>query len=76
MNSFQEGKAVGPYSIPNLLKMISHYISVPFCIIVNESFVSGVFSDTLKLAKVITIYKKDSKDNPTNYYPISLFINL
>ena len=73
INSFQEGKAVGPYSIPiKLLKMISYQISVPFCIIVNESFVSGVFPDRLKLAKVITIYKKDSKDNPTNYRPISL----
>ena len=66
--SFQDGKAVGPYSIPiKLLKMISKQISVPLCIIVNDSFVSGIFPDKLKLAKVITLYKKDSKDNPTNY---------
>ena len=51
--------------------MISHHISVPFCVIINESFVSGDFPDRLKLANVITIYKKDSKDNPTNYRPIS-----
>ena len=71
--SFQDGKAVGPYSIPiKLLKMISEQISVPLCIIVNDSFVSGIFLDKLKLAKVITLYKKDSKDNPTNYRPISL----
>ena len=73
INSFQEGKAVGPYGIPiKLLKMISHHISVLFCVIVNESFVSGVFPDRLKLAKVITIYKKHFKDNPTNYHPISI----
>ena len=70
---FQDGKAVGPYSIPiKLLKMISKQISVPLCIIVNDSFVSGIFPDKLKLAKVIILYKKDSKDNPTNYRPISL----
>ena len=71
--SFQDGKAVGPYSIPiKLLKMISKQVSVPLCIIINDSFVSGIFPDNLKLAKVITLYKKDSKDNPTNYRPISL----
>ena len=72
--SFQDGKAVGPYSIPiKLLKMINKQISsVPLCIIINDSFVSGIFPHNLKLAKVITLYKKDSKDNPTNYRPISL----
>ena len=58
--SFQDGKAVGPYSIPiKLLKMISKQISVPLCIIVNDSFVLGIFPDKLKLAKVITLHKKD-----------------
>ena len=26
----------------------------------------------ITVAKVITLYKKDSRDNPTNYHPISL----
>ena len=40
--------------------------------IVNDPFLSGIFSNKLKIAKVITLYKKDSGDNPTNYHPISL----
>ena len=35
----QDGKAAGPYSIPvKLLKIISHQISIPFCMIINDSF--------------------------------------
>ena len=38
INSLQDGKAVGPYSIPvKLLKIISHQISIPFCMIINDS---------------------------------------
>lgn len=40
---------------------------------INESFDSGVFPDSLKIAKVIPIYKKcGSKEDPTNFRPISL----
>ena len=40
--------------------------------IVNDSFLSGIFPNKLKIAKVVTPCKKDSTDNPTNYRPISL----
>ena len=73
INSLQEGKAVGPYSIPiKLLKMISRPISLPLCLIINESFTTGIFPDNFKPAKVITLYKKGSRDNSANYWPISL----
>ena len=74
INSLQEGKAVGgPYCIPvKLLKMISRPISLPLCLIINESFTTVTFPDNLKLAKVITLYKKGSRDNTTNYWPIYL----
>ena len=52
--------------------MGSLQISLPLFLIINESFITGIFPDNLKLAKVITLYKKDSRDNPTNYQPISL----
>ena len=40
------------------------------------SFTSGVFPSALKLAKVILVYKKDSKLNFSNYRPISLLSDL
>ena len=77
INSLQEGKAVGPHSVPiKLLKMISRPISLPLCLIINESFTSGIFPDNLNLAKVITLYKKGSRDNPTNYRPNFFIINI
>ena len=66
INSLQDGKAAGPYSIPvKLMTMISHQISIPFCMIVDDSFLPGILSNKLKRAKVITLYKKNSRDNPT-----------
>ena len=42
INYLQEGKAVGPYSVPiKLLKMVSRPISLPLCLIINESFTTG-----------------------------------
>ena len=40
------------------------------------SFTSGVFPSALKLAKVVPVYKKDSKLDFSNYRPISLLSNL
>ena len=52
INSIQEGKAVGPYSIPiKVLKIISLPISLPLCLINNESFTTGIFPDNLKTGK-------------------------
>ena len=66
-------KSVGPYSIPcNLLKMLSHLVSPILATLINESFSSGIFPDKLKIARVITLHKKGSTENPSNYRPISL----
>ena len=42
--------------------------------IVDNSFLSGMFPNKLKIAKVVTLYKKDSGNKPTNYHPISLLL--
>ena len=69
----KNGIAVGPYSIPIfLLKIVSEHISIPLCGIINDLFSSGTFSNLMKLAKVIPLYKKNSPEFASNYRPISL----
>ena len=48
INALKVGKAVGPYSIP---KILSSHITKPLCTVINDSFSSGVFPNSLKLAK-------------------------
>ena len=48
----------------NILNTLAH--------IFNLSVNQGVFPSKMKLAKVIPIFKKGSKDNVENYRPISL----
>ena len=40
--------------------------------IINTSFQTGVFRDSLKLAKILPIHKGGSKSDPSNYRPISI----
>ena len=42
----------------------------------NLSFITGVFPSALKTAKVISVFKKDSKLDYSNYCPISLLSNI
>ena len=44
--------------------------------IFNKSIDQGVFPSSLKLAKVIPLYKKGDYSNPENYRPISLLSSL
>ena len=57
-----------PYKIFNLLKKD---ISEQFADIFNLALSSGVFSSLFKIAKVVPVYKKDSKLDRHNYRPIS-----
>ena len=68
-----ENKSVGPQSIPiKLLKLIPDLIIAPLCDIINQSFITGIFPDSLKLSKVIPIHKEGATDDLNNYRPISL----
>ena len=55
-----------------LLKNIKTELVIPLNIIINKSLSTGVVPDSLKLAKVIPIFKCKEKDNLNNYRPISL----
>ena len=44
--------------------------------LLNLSFTTGVFPSVLKTAKVVPIFKKNSKLDYSNYGPISLLSNI
>ena len=54
-----------------LFKLSLHLIVQPLVRIINDSFVSGVFPDQLKIARVTPIFKTGISTNPSNYRPIS-----
>ncbi|XP_065642863.1 uncharacterized protein LOC136074468 [Hydra vulgaris] len=57
-------KGIGPNSIPSkILILASQELSYPLSVIINESFKSGIYPDSFKLAKVIPIFKNGSKQD-------------
>jgi len=71
--SFKSNKSPGADDIsPKILKETRIDISRPLAHIFNLSFTSGTVPDSLKLAKVIPIFKKGDRTQPQNYSPISL----
>ena len=55
-----------------VLKLISNEISSSITLIINQTLTTGIFPDKLKIAKVVPIFKKDSKKEFQNYRPISV----
>lgn len=55
-----------------ILKSVSQVICEPLCLIINQSFTTGIFPEFLKLAKVLPVFKKENNAVFTNYRPISL----
>lgn len=51
-------------------------LSEPLSYFYNECVREGIFPDQFKIAKILPIYKKDSKTDPKNYRPISLLPTL
>ena len=73
INGLVVSKSVGPNGIPiKLLKILGPFISHSLAQLVNRSFLQGVLPDKLKLAKVISLFKKGNPELPSNYQPISL----
>ena len=57
-------------------KIIKNEISKPFTLIINQMLESGFFPDSLKIAKVIPLYKKGNINSITIYRLISLLPTL
>jgi hypothetical protein len=59
--------------IPNFVfKRVAGLISDIVCKFLNVSFSTGVFPDSLKVAKIIPIHKSGPKNETNNYRPISI----
>ena len=59
VSKFKNNKSPGPDNIgPKLLKYITELIIEPLVYIYNLSFSSGEVPQSLKIAKVIPLYKK------------------
>ena len=59
-----------------LLKLLSNSIAYPLSIIFNQSILTGIYPDKMKLAEVIPLYKGKDSDEIINYRPISLLITM
>jgi hypothetical protein len=55
-----------------LLKAISPAVIEPLTIIINQSLLTGIFPQKLKIAKVVPIFKSKDKSDINNYRPVSL----
>ena len=59
-----------------LLKQTRNTISLPLGKLINKSFEIGIFPDIRKVAKVVPIFKSETRLLCNNYRPISLFSNI
>ena len=66
----------GKDGISNIvLKAIMPVILKSPTLIINQMLNTGIFPDSLKIAKVVPLYKKGDDRLFTNYRPISLVIS-
>ena len=70
-------KSSGLDNIDNtILKELKYYLIEPLTIIINESIMSGQFPSAMKTAKVVPLFKNKSREETTNYRPISLLLTI
>ena len=58
------------------MKQIKDVISATLVKLTNRSFHNGAFPNILKIAKVIPIFKSESRVTCNNYRPFSLLFNI
>ena len=77
MSSLNSNKVSGPNSIPyRKLFLLENENSKQLVDLFNLSFMTSVFSSVLETAKVVSVFKKDSKLDYSNYRPNSLLLNI
>ena len=74
---FDSSKSIDPYSKPaKVLKIGFEIVSLPLSQQTDNLIFKGIFPDICKLAKVIPIFKNESRLLCNNYKPISLLSNI
>ena len=77
ISSLDSHKSSDPNSIlVIILKLLNNDTSHQLSDIFNKSFLTGQFPFVLKIAKVITMHRKQSKVDYANYRPISFLSNI
>ena len=77
MSSLNSNKVSDPNSIPyRKLFLLENKNSKQLVDLFNLSFMTSVFSSVLETAKVVSVFKKDSKLDYSNYHPNSLLLNI
>ena len=72
-SSLNSKKASGPNSIPyGIIFPLKNEISKQLADFFNLSFMTSVFPSVFKTEKVVSVFKKDSYLDDSNYHPISL----
>ena len=64
------------YLIDRILFLLKNEISKQSADLFNLSFITVLFPSLLKTAKIVLVFKKDSKLDYSNYRPISLSWNI
>ena len=59
-----------------LLKYLSPALLKPLTLIINQSLITGLFPEKLKIAKVQPLFKKGDEEQIENYRPISLLTSI
>ena len=59
-----------------LLKYLSPALLKPLTLIINQSLMTGLFPEKLKIAKVQSLFKKGDEEQIENYRPISLVTSI
>ena len=77
IKTLKNSKSLGPNSVlRNILKEIHETISIPLFTHINKSFPTGVFPNLYKIAKVVLIFKSETRFLCNNYRPIYLLSNI